>query len=154
MEQPSAKDFQRRMQGAAYSYQEWQEKVKSPYITVSASLICTPLATAILWPLDVVKNHVLAGKGLQTSYKHIYSFTGFGFAMAGALTCASDITGRYITNHKGKNWSKSQKLIVTAAPLAMLPVTSALECLKLNSQVGRLTWRVEGVMEQVDERWC
>eukprot|EP00116_Pleurobrachia_bachei_P002614 sb/3462876/ len=140
--QPSSpQDFQRLLQGISGSNQEYQENIKTPLITVSASLIGTCLVTPLCWPIDVVKNHVLAGKPLKTGFKHQYSFKGIGFAMAGAAVYATDISQRYIHNDQGKTWSTRDKLLLTAAPLSLLPITSAIECLKLNSQVKQLSMK-------------
>ena len=128
------------MRSLAGSTKEYNEKIKTPLVPLACSILATPLVTTVLWPMDVVKNHILAGKPMKSAFKNQYSFKGYRFAVASAAVLGADITGQYVKDD-GKSWSKSSKIALTASPLLLLPVTSAFECLKLNSQINQTKWR-------------
>ena len=119
---------------------EFDENVKSPLIFMGCSSGVFAAATAIMWPIDVVKNHILAGKSGKVSIQNQWSFRGLRFGLAGASIAGMDISHLYIKEF-GREFSTTKKALITLAPLSLVPVLSVLELLKVNSQIHQQDMR-------------
>lgn len=123
---------------AAEAVREINEHIASPIIDLGASVSTLPLITAICWPLDVLKNHILGGKDTKVALKNAYSSKGLGVGLVGAGVLSLDITSRYVEKF-GQDFSFQKKLLIGASPLLLLPFASVTECLKINSQISQTT---------------
>lgn len=135
-----AKQMQQAIQRAAADIKEYNENIKSPFLELGVSVATTPALSIFFWPLDVLKNHVLAGKGAKDGFKKQFSFKGIGFGLMGASVIGANISQQYITNF-GEEFSTTKKAMIGLAPAALLPIGCVLESLKLNSQINQLNFK-------------
>ena len=133
---PSAQDFAKGMQQATANMMEYQENIKSPWVTFGASAATLPALTLPFWPIDVIKNHMMAGKGAALGLKRQFSRKGLGFSLLGASVLGMDVSNRYIQKY-GHDFSFTKKVLIGLAPLSILPLASVLESLKINAQISQ-----------------
>lgn len=134
----SQNDPTANLKKVAEAIQEINEHIASPIIDFGTSVSTLPLVTAICWPLDVLKNHILGGKDTKVAFKNVYSSKGLGVGLVGAGVLSLDITSRYVEKF-GQDFSFQKKLLIGAFPLLLLPFASVTECLKINSQISQTT---------------
>lgn len=132
----SAQDFARSIQQTTENIKEYRENIRSPWVPLAASVAISPALVLPFWPIDVLKTHLMAGKGAALGIKRHYSAKGLGFGMLGATVLGFDITSRYIQQY-GHEFSFTKKALIGLAPLSLIPVASILESLKINAQISQ-----------------
>lgn len=133
-------EMSKQLRQAAADQAEFEEKIKSPLLHLIPSVLCHVPLAAVFWPLDVIKNHILAGKDTTSAIKSQYSFKGIGFGLVGASILGLDISKVYVEQFCQK-LSFHQKAAIGLAPLPLIPLGSIFELLKINCQVSQLTMR-------------
>lgn len=133
---PSTEDLAKQMRQATADIMEYQENIKSPWVSLGASAAVAPVLTLPFWPIDVIKNHLMAGKGAALGLKRQFSGKGLGFGMLGGSIVAADISTRYVQQY-GHEFSFTKKALIGLAPLSILPIASVLESLKINAQISQ-----------------
>ena len=137
---PTAEDFAKGLREVQANITEYQENVKSPLVSLGASVVVAPVLTLPFWSVDVVKNHIMAGKDITLGIKRKFSRKGLGFGLLGASVLGVDISNRYIQQY-GHEFSFSKKAMIGLAPLSLIPIASSLECLKINAQISQTSMK-------------
>ena len=133
-------EMAKQIRQATADQAEFENKIKSPLLHLVPSVIVhIPLAAAF-WPLDVIKNHIFAGKNISSGIKNQYSFKGIGFGMLSATLLGLDVSKVYVEQFC-QNLTFRQKAAIGLAPLSLIPLGSVLDMLKINCQVSQLTMK-------------